>query len=618
VVVLALTIPGAAQIIPTEGAPPGQRTGMIVGQVVDSTGAPAGEAIVRLTMPKYLENLPTTPKGRVMADDEGQFFFADLPPGEYFVQATKDGYAPGAYGQRRASGQNQLLSLGEGERRTDVTLRVWKYAVVGGTVMDEAGDPVVGVAVRALLKDVVAGRTGYGSAPWLVPTTTTDDRGMFRLARLAPATYVIVAPSTHTTMPAAVMEAPDAALRSELFFAGVTEVAPLGQPRTQQMGDFALLTANSVLTPPPASPAGRIEVYRTTFYPAATTADGAAPIALEAGQERTDLTIALRPVPAVRVAGRLVTPDGSAAPPTTIRLIGDAMAGVIMQSRPSGPADVGFETVTGMSDAAGRFTLLGVPPGEYVLKHAAMFLSRAVQQGRPPYWISQRITVGTDDLLDLSVDLRPALRVEGRIEFLKGNSGQPLPPKMANAPLTFETPSGEPGEFAEAATNGAFSTVAAGGQYIVRPYELGGWFVKSVTLGGKDITDRAFDLQADTTSLLVTYTDQPSKVSGTITDARGAASPIAVVLAFPVDRRRWSGYGASPRILKSALATRTGVYTFEHLPSGAYHVIAVDPTDADGWQDPARLEALASEATKLTVAAGDTPKTLDLTLRAIR
>ena len=44
----------------------------------------------------------------------------------------------------------------------------------------------------------------------------------------------------------------------------------------------------------------------------------------------------------------------------------------------------------------------------------------------------------------------------------------------------------------------------------------------SVTLGGKDITDRAFDLQADATSLVVTYTDRPSKVSGTVTDERGA------------------------------------------------------------------------------------------------
>ena len=67
VVMLALTTRGSAQVIPPTGAPPGQRTGMIVGRVVDAvTGAPVGEAIVRLTLPKYVDD-PTTPKGRVMA-----------------------------------------------------------------------------------------------------------------------------------------------------------------------------------------------------------------------------------------------------------------------------------------------------------------------------------------------------------------------------------------------------------------------------------------------------------------------------------------------------------------------------------------------------------------------
>ena len=95
---LALTVRGAAsppQILPTNGAPDGPRTGMIAGQVVDASGAPVPEAIVRLAMPRYLETLPTTPKGRVMADGEGRYFFADLPAGDYYLQASKDGYASG-------------------------------------------------------------------------------------------------------------------------------------------------------------------------------------------------------------------------------------------------------------------------------------------------------------------------------------------------------------------------------------------------------------------------------------------------------------------------------------------------------------------------------------------
>jgi hypothetical protein len=608
----------AAQFIPGEGAPPGPRTGMIVGQVLDaSTGAPVAEAIVRLSMPKYLDSLPTTPKGRVMADDEGRFFFTDLPPGDYFLQASKDGFAPGTFGQRRAWGQSQLVSLGEHERLTDITLRVWKYGVIAGTVVDEAGEPVVGVAVRALIKTVVGGQTRYGNAdviPELVPAAMTDDRGMFRLSQLVPGTYVVVVPSTQTTLPMAGLGQQDTALGNDLFFAGVTELAQPGQPRAQQVGDVALLTASRVLIPPPPSPSGRMAMYRTTYYPAATTAGAATPIAIEGGVERTNLAIALQPVPAVRVSGRLIAPDGSAPPPMAIRLVGEAMAGVITSTAPS----IGFETVSGMTDAAGRFTLLGVPAGEYTLGHANPFLSRALQQGTPAYWVAQPLTVGLEDISDLTVPLRPALRVEGRIEFRSSN-GQRPPPAIAG--LMFETPFGEPGQFAVQATKGAtpsFTTIAAGGRYLVRPYELDGWFVQSITAAGVDITDRVFTLQADATSLVVTFTDRPSRVSGSVRDARGAVSSTAIVVAFPADRRLWTGYGTSPRTLKSALTTRSGDYTFNHLPPGDYYVIAIDPAEADDWTDPARLEGLAAEATKLTVTAGQNSTAIDLRLKAIR
>ena len=123
-------------------------------------------------------------------------------------------------------------------------------------------------------------------------------------------------------------------------------------------------------------------VYPTTYFPAAVTAGAATPIAIEGGEERADITIAVRPVPAVRVSGRLVTPDGAAPPPTTIRLVGAAMTDVITTGLASGPDHVGLDTVTGMSDANGRFTLLGVPAWR-IRPHArtTAFSSRAIQTG---------------------------------------------------------------------------------------------------------------------------------------------------------------------------------------------------------------------------------------------
>lgn len=603
---------GAAQLDLSNSSRPGPGTGMIVGQVVDgATAQPHSEAIVGLY--RTGESL-----GRVMADEEGRFFFTQLPAGEYFIQATKEGHAPGGYNQRSPGGQYQPLSLGNGERRTDVVLRVWKYAVIGGTVVDESGEPVVGITVRALPKSIVAGRTRFGNMNAAQALATTDDRGVFRLSQLTPGTYVVVVPSAHTTLPAAVLENPNSTLRTEVFWGGIQEITPLGNPRTQQVGDLALMSLNRVAIPPPLPESGRMQVYRTTYYPGVHTAAAATAITVKSGEERTDLTIALRPVPAVRVSGHLVTPDGSVAEPMMIRLIGDGMADVTAYDSPSGPDDVGLQAATAMSDGRGRFTMLGVPSGDYVIQQANRFLMRLIREDRDAYWFSQPLSVGREDIKDVAVELRHALRVDGRLELRSSTTGSPQKPPIPM--LILETPFGEPGQVAiEVARDTlTFAHIVAGGRYIARPYESREWVVQSATLDGKDITDRVFDLQSDVTSMVVTYTDRPSKVSGTVTDARGAASTTAMVLAFPTDSRRWTGYGSNPRTIKSAITNESGVYTFAHLPPGDYYVIAVEPGDADNWQDPARLEVLAGQASRLSITSGDSLKTVDLRVRSVQ
>jgi hypothetical protein len=304
-----------------------------------------------------------------------------------------------------------------------------------------------------------------------------------------------------------------------------------------------------------------------------------------------------------------------------IKLVGEAMKDVATRSLPSSTAEVGFETATAVSDATGRFTMLGVPPGEYDLTHADELLVRSAEGGRTAYWVKQHITVPSGDLRDLVVNLRPAIRIAGRMQFGSGvTAPATLPPNLGS--LTLENPSMEAAQvFAssrEAGGNGQFSTIGPGGRYIAHAVENSGWFVESITLDGKDITGRPFDLQTDATTFVVTYTNRASKVTGVVKDARGQIASDAMVVVFPTDQLRWRDYGRSPRFLRSVLMSTKGIYTFDHLPPGDYYVVAIESVDGDGWRDPKVLQSLANRAERLTVAAGQAAQTLDLTMRSVR
>jgi hypothetical protein len=382
------------------------------------------------------------------------------------------------------------------------------------------------------------------------------------------------------------------------------------------MGEVAMVTLSSVLTPPPPTSSGRVQVYRATYYPSATSAAAAAQVTVGPAEERTDLTIAMRPVTAVRVSGRLVAPDGSAPPPMALRLSGEAATDLALESRASSTTESGFDAATGMSDATGRFTFIGVPPGTYQLTQSNPFLDGRVKQDLDVFWVSQRVTVGDADVVDLAVEARRPLRIDARVEFLGASGPQPRPVDFLNLGVTLERPFAGPGQFAVFSREGlTFTAFAEGGQYSLVPTERPGWVLRSMTADGKDITDRVLDLRADT-MLVMTFTDRPSKVTGMVRDARGEASATATVLAFPADQKRWVGSGRSSRTIRSVTTTRTGTYTFAHLPPGEYNVIAVDDPDPE-WSDAKRLETLAAQATKLTVVDGQAAS-LDLTLKVIR
>src|SRR5213075_1601537 len=112
------------------------------------------------------------------------------------------------------------------------------------------------------------------------------------------------------------------------------------------------------------------------------------------------------------ISGRLASPDGTAPPPMSIKLVGRAAADIVDPSPSTGylnPPLPKYETAAGMSDASGRFTLLGVPPGEYMLRDLGSLFESAELSANTPFWVAQSLTVGTTNIDDVVVELRPAL-----------------------------------------------------------------------------------------------------------------------------------------------------------------------------------------------------------------
>ena len=154
----------------------------------------------------------------ILTDAQGRFVFRQLPKATYSLVATVggSGYSPsgfivtgrghqigayldGGYGQRRPNGPFQTIDLADGERIGDAVIRLWKGGAITGRVLDEAGEPLVDVAVAAVQRSS-DGRLLTG------PTTRTDDRGVYRLATLIPGSHLVVVPQTQLLMPSSTIE----------------------------------------------------------------------------------------------------------------------------------------------------------------------------------------------------------------------------------------------------------------------------------------------------------------------------------------------------------------------------------------------------------------------------
>jgi protocatechuate 3,4-dioxygenase beta subunit len=623
-IVAALAVPVAAQRA-SQPAP----TGLVLGQVVNAaTGKGVPGAMVTLgafapAPPPTAEllDLGTTPSlagaRRVLTTADGRFLFRDLAKGRYTLNALAPGYVPGTYGQGRPLGPSQSIEIGDGEKVGDVVVRVWPLATISGTVVDERGEPVVGVQVRCLRRVIAGGRPRYVGST----CATSDDRGSYRAASLVPGQYAIGLMFNQETVPMAAVSAYVEASQSgnvsnsESYRTMTSSAAPIASSATGfRVGDHVFRPLGGASLPAPATD-GRIATYQTVFFGGGATPSQASPLTVNPGEDRAGVDLQLKLVTAVRVSGRVTGPSGPGA-----------FLGITLVP-PSGAdyqSEGAAEAAGTVTDASGAFTLLGVPPGQYHLKirlypRAATAPGAAAPAGppaEPSLWANMPLAIGDTDVSDLAVVLRPGLIVSGRVEFA-GTRSAPSPDQIQRISITLQSAEGRtsapipvPGR---ATADGVFRTAGyPSGRYILAATMLpAGWTLKSALANGRDISTEPLELgDGDVSGVVMTFTDQATELTGTITGAQGPDGA-AEVIAFPADSTAWKEIGVTARRGRSVRTTKTGQFSMTGLPPGEYFVAAVPSSTAADWRDPEVLGRLERTATRVKLGDGER-KTVDL------
>ena len=549
-VVLLLALPSMAQ---QQGSPPSEQTGSP--QAADKPGAI---------------------KGRVVAADTG----AGLRRARVMLRGSES--RPGMNPQTSQTNENGDYEIKE-VKPGRYTLVVMRNGYVSQTYGQKSADPMSRTQGTQLT--IRAGET-LGQVNFQMIRGGAVE-GQITDQNNEPLSRVMVQLSRYRTMQ------------------GKRSLIPVSMSQTDDRGHFRLFEV------PPGSyylsatyrsfgfPDGG-GAFPPTYYPGALSPQEASKVQVAPAAEITGINMALTEMVSFTISGKVMAGDGK--PASGARL---------MSSRHPPEGDFGMMFGGGGVDPDGSFKLSNMLPGKYRLT------ANTNRDGKTESG-SVIVEVGSEDLQHVYIALGNGAEVSGKI-VVEGQSTQPIEPRQIRVMLVPDAGPMMGGFFGggpqETKDDLTFTqNVAEGSMRFNVNLPTGNFYLKSIRMEGRDVTDQAIDFKNNDRyhGVEVVISSQGSQLSGVVRKEEGGeVLRGATVVLFAADSERQS----KSRFTKTVQTDQQGSFVARGLVPGEYVVCALTNHESGAESDLSYLKEVEKLGKRVELAAG-AAKTEDLVAAA--